>query len=241
VGLVGVLGQGNLGNDGSLEAVLAYLDAEHPDAILDFLCTGTDQMMARYGVPETRLRWYNTQTQRAPGVTVFAAKSLMVPLGMIVDAFRIGTWVRCHDVLMVPGMGVIETSLRLRSWHTHTQMFLVSAFGRLFGTKVALVSVGPNDIRQPLARRLVTAAARLAYYRSFRDTFPRDAMRRMGLNTSGDAVYPDLAFALPTPRDVPVVVGMAGVGVMDCHGSNDDRRQAGHEHTRTDHFWGEVL
>ena len=56
VGLVGLLGQGNLGNDGSLEAVLAYLDAEHPDAILDFLCTGTDQMMARYAVSATRLR-----------------------------------------------------------------------------------------------------------------------------------------------------------------------------------------
>jgi polysaccharide pyruvyl transferase WcaK-like protein len=153
VGLVGLLGQGNLGNDGSLEAVLAYLDAEHPDAILDFLCTGTDQMMARYGVPETRLRWYNTQTQRAPGVTAVAAKSLMVPLGMIVDAFRIGTWVRRHDVVMVPGMGVIETSLPLRSWHIPYSMFLVSAFGRLFGTKVALVSVGANDIRQPLAHR----------------------------------------------------------------------------------------
>jgi hypothetical protein len=34
---------------------------------------------------------------------------------------------------------------------------------------------------------------------------------------------------------------MVGVGVMDYHGSNDDRRQAGHEHTRTDPFWGEVL
>lgn len=112
---------------------------------------------------------------------------------------------------------------------------------RLFGRKVALVSVGANDIRQPLARRLVTAAARLAYYRSFRDTFPRDAMRRMDLNTSGDAVYPDLAFALPTPRDVPVVVGMVGVGVMDYHRSDDVHRQAGHEHTRTDPFWGEVL
>ena len=200
VGLVGVLGQGNLGNDGSLEAVLAYLDAEHPDAILDFLCTGTDQMMARYGVPATRLRWY-TQTQRAPGVTALAEKSLMVPLGMIVDAFRIGTWVRRHDVVMVPGMGVLETSLPLRSWHTPYSLFLVSAFGRMFGTKVALVSVGANEIRQPLARRLVIAAARLAYYRSFRDSFSRDAMRRMGLNTSGDAVYPDLAFALPTPRE----------------------------------------
>ncbi len=173
VDLVGLLGQGNLGNDGSLEAVFAYLGAEHPHAILDFLCTGTDQMMARYGVPATRLRWYNTQTQRAPGMTALAAKSLMVPLGMIVDAFRIGTWVRRHDVVMVPGMGVLETSLPLRSWHTPYSMFLVCAFGRLFGTKVALVSLGANDIRQPLARRLVTAAARLAYYRSFRDTFSR--------------------------------------------------------------------
>lgn len=118
VGLVGLLGQGDLGYDGSLEAVLAYLGAEHPHAILDFLCTGTDQMMARYGVPATRLRWYNTQTQRAPGMTALAAKSLMVPLGMIVDAFRIGTWVRRHDIVRVPGMGVLETSLPLRSWHT---------------------------------------------------------------------------------------------------------------------------
>jgi polysaccharide pyruvyl transferase WcaK-like protein len=230
VGLVGLLGQGNLGNDGSLEAVLAYLGAEHPRAILDFLCTGTDQMMARYGVPAIRLRWYNTQTQRPPGMTAFAAKSVMVPLGMIVDAFRIGTWVRRHDIVMVPGMGVLETSLPLRSWHTPYSMFLVAAFGRIFGTKVALVSVGATDIRQPLARRLVTATARLAYYRSFRDSFSRDAMRRMGLDTSGDAVYPDLAFALPTPRDVPVVAGMVGVGVMDYHGSNDDRRQADQLH-----------
>jgi hypothetical protein len=118
VGLVGLLGQGNLGTDGSLEAELAYLDAEHPDAILDFLSTGTGQMMARYGVLTTRLRWYNTQTQRALGVTAPTAKSLMVPLGIIVDAFRIGTWVRRHDVVMVPGLGVLETSLPLRSWHT---------------------------------------------------------------------------------------------------------------------------
>ena len=230
VGLVGLLGQGNLGNDGSLEAVLAYLGAEHPDAIWDFLCTGTNQMMARYGVPATRLRWFSTETQGVPSMTALAAKSLKVPLGMAIDAFRIGTWVHRHDVVIVPGMGVLEAALPLRPWHTPYSMFLVSAFGRLFGTKVALVSVGANDIRQPLARRLVTAAARLAYYRSYRDTFSRDAMRRMGLNTSKDAVYPDLAFSLPTPRDVPVIAGMVGVGVMDYHGSNDDRQQADQLH-----------
>ena len=230
VGLVGLLGQGNVGNDGSLEAVLAYLGAEHPDAILDFLCTGTDQIIARYGVPATRLRWYNRQTRGPAGITVLAERSLKVPLGMIIDAFRIGTWVRRHDVVIVPGMGVLETSQPLRSWHFPYSIFLISAFSRVFGTKVALVSVGATDIRQPLARHLVTTAVRLTYYRSFRDTVSKDAMRRMGLDTSGDAVYPDLAFALPAPRDVPVVAGMVGVGIMDYNGSNDERRQADQLH-----------
>jgi polysaccharide pyruvyl transferase WcaK-like protein len=48
----------------------------------------------------------------------------------------------------------------------------------------------------------------------------------MGLDTSGDAVYPDLAFFLPTPRDNPSAAGTVGVGVMDYSGGNDDRREA---------------
>ena len=144
VGLVGLLGAGNLGNDGSMEAILAYLDEEQPDAILDFLCSGADQLTSRYGVPATRLRWYNRQTQGAASVTALAAKSLKVPLGMIIDAFRTASWVRRHDVVIVPGMGVLEATLPLRPWHTPYSMFLVCAFGRLFGTKVALVSVGAN-------------------------------------------------------------------------------------------------
>ncbi len=224
------MGAGNLGNDGSLEAVLAYLGKEHPDAILDCLCSGPDQLTARYGLPATRLRWYSTEVHGTPGMRALAAKSLKVPLGIVVDAFCTASWVRRHDVVIVPGMGVLEASLPLRPWHTPYSMFLVCASGRLFGTKVALLNVGANDIRQRLTRRLITAAARLAYYRSYRDTFSRDAMARMGLDTSGDLVYPDLAFSLPTPSGAPVVVGAVGVGIMDYHGSNDDRQQADQLH-----------
>ena len=149
---------------------------------------------------------------------------------MIIDAFRTASWVRRHDVVIVPGMGVLEATLPLRPWHTPYSMFLLCASGRLFRTKVALVCVGANVIHQWLTRRLITAAARLAYYRSYRDTFARDAIQRMGLDTSGDAVYPDLAFALPTPRGTPVIAGTVGVGVMNYHGGNDDRRQADEIH-----------
>jgi polysaccharide pyruvyl transferase WcaK-like protein len=106
-------------------------------------------------------------------------------------------------------------------------MLVLCASGRLFRTKVALVSVGANVIHQRLTRRLVTAAARRAHYRSFRDAVSRDAMRRMGLDTSGDAVYADLAFSLPTPHGEPGHSQTVGVGVMDYSGGNDDRRKSG--------------
>ena len=42
VGLFGLLGTGNIGNDASMEAVLRYLRAEHSDAILDTMCRGPE-------------------------------------------------------------------------------------------------------------------------------------------------------------------------------------------------------
>ena len=225
VGFCGLLGAGNLGNDGSLEAMLAYLRAEHPDAIVDCLSTEPDQVTALYGVPAAQLRWYQTDHETVPIV-----KCVKVPMAMIIDAFRTASWVRRHDVVIVPGMGVLEATVPIRPWHIPYSIFLLCASGRLFGTKVALVCVGANVIRQRLTRRVITAAARLAYYRSYRDTFTRDAMRQMGLDTSGDAVYPDLAFALPTPRGAPADAGSVGVGVMDYHGGNDDRRRADELH-----------
>jgi polysaccharide pyruvyl transferase WcaK-like protein len=56
-------------------------------------------------------------------------------------------------------------------------------------------------------------------------------MRAMGVDTARDEVYPDLAFALPTPRasapsDPSAPPGPVCVGVMDFHGGNDDRARA---------------
>ena len=96
-------------------------------------------------------------------------------------------------------MGVLETTLPLRPWQFPYDMLMLSASGAVFRTKVALVSVGANVSRERLTRWLFTSAARLAWYRSYRDTLSRDAMRQQGLDTTGDHVYPDLAFGLPVP------------------------------------------
>ncbi|GHI04218.1 hypothetical protein AQI88_35570 [Streptomyces cellostaticus] len=230
VGVFGLLGSGNLGNDGSLEAVLGYLRSEHPEAVVDALCGGPEAVTTRFGIPATRLHWYRGEYRTASRAGAVAAKGL----GKLVDVYRTAAWVRRHDVVIVPGMGVLEATLPLRPWGFPYSLFLLCASGRLLRTRVALVSVGAAEIGNRPTRALVRWSARLAAYRSYRDAPSRDAMRAMGVDTARDEVYPDLAFALPTPRaSAPSgSPGLVCLGVMDFHGGNDDRTRAEEIHRR---------
>ena len=222
MGLFGKLGSGNIGNDASMEAVLEYLRSDHPDVIVDVMCTGPGSVTDRYGIPATPLFWYHQHAQAHSGLLSIVLKVM----GKGIDVFRTAAWVRRHDVVIVPGMGVLETSLPLPTWEFPYAMFLLGVSSRLFGTRVALVSVGAGVINRRLPRWLFNTAARCAYYRSFRNTGSRDAMRQRGLDTTRDHVYPDLAFALPTPAFHPGDPQVVCVGVMEYHGSNDDREHA---------------
>lgn len=230
VGVFGLLGSGNLGNDGSLEAVLGYLRTEQPEAVVDALCGGPEVVATRYRIPATRLHWYRGEYRTASRAGAIAVKGL----GKLVDVFRTAAWVRRHDVVIVPGMGVLEATLPLRPWGFPYSLFLLCASGRVFGTRIALVGVGAAAIGDRPTRTLVHWSARLAAYRSYRDAPSRDAMRAMGVDTARDGVYPDLAFALPTPPpNAPSgPPGRVCVGVMDFHGGNDDRARAEEIHRR---------
>lgn len=227
VGFFGLLGSGNFGNDGSFEAVLGFLRAEHPDAVLDARCAGPERVTSRYAIPATALHWYDTRARSTSGTASPVAKVL----GKVLDAFRTLSWVRRHDVVIVPGMGVLEATLPLRPWGFPYALFLLCASGRLVGTRVALVSVGADVVHDRPTRWLITAAARLAHYRSYRDALSRDAMQRMGADTTRDEVYPDLAFALPVPPVADGVEGIVGVGLMAYYGGNGDRGRAEEIHT----------
>ena len=227
VGLFGLLGAGNIGNDASMEVILRYLKADHPDAILDAMCAGPDNVKERHGVAAIPMGWYQKYQEQASGVTAIGLKAL----GKGVDAFRTASWVRQHDVVIVPGAGVLETSLPVPPWKMPYAMFLLCASGKLFGTKVALVGVGATAVNQRLTRLLFNSTARLAFYRSYRDNQSRDQMRQQGLDVTRDHVYPDLVFATQVPPyDDPGDPQTVAVGVMDYKGSNDDRRQADEIH-----------
>lgn len=222
IGLFGYLGSGNVGNDASMESALGYLRSAHPDAIIDAMCTGPDRLRRVYGLDAIPLYWYLKHEHRF----FLAATAPIKGLGKVIDIVRIARWVRDHDVVIVPGMGVLETTLPLRALGAPFAMFLLCVSGRLSRTKVALVSVGANVIKQPLIRWLCRSAARLACYVSYRDAGSLRAMPRRGTCMARPRVCPDLAFGIPARSQEPGDAMVVGVGVMDFHGTNDNRGQA---------------
>lgn len=227
VGLFGLIGSGNSGNDASTEAVLAYLRTAHPEVIVDAMCGGPEPVRTRYGIDGVPIFWYQKFEQRKTAMP----RVLLKILGKGVDTFRTAQWVRRHDAVIVPGAGALETTLPQRAWSYPYSLFVLSLSGKVFRTKVALVSVGADEINKRVTRWLSNSTARLAYYRSYRDSFSRERMRKRGIDTAADRVYPDLAFGVPTPPYTPGDPQVVGVGVMAYHGGNDDRKQADQIHS----------
>jgi polysaccharide pyruvyl transferase WcaK-like protein len=228
VGLFGLLGSGNSGNDASMETVLAYLREAHPESVVDALCGGPEHVQASYGIGAAPLYWYSEPARRRPGVPA----ALLKVLGKGIDTVRIAAWVRRHDAVIVPGAGALETTLPQKAWGFPYVLLVLAASGRLFGTKVALVSVGADVINKRANRWVSNATARLVSYRSYRDAYSRDAMLRRGIDTSSDRVYPDLVFGVPTPPYQAGDPQLVGLGVMAYYGGNDDRKRAAQIHSR---------
>ncbi|GAB3927613.1 polysaccharide pyruvyl transferase family protein [Kribbella albertanoniae] len=226
IGLFGRLGSGNIGNDATLEAVLAYLKAERPDAVLDSLCSGPKRVTERYGVPAAQLGWLDgVGPVRGPKPIRLALTLGRIVAGSLIDTWRIMSWVRRHDVVIVPGMGVLESTLPQRPWELPWTQFVMSLSGKLFGVKVAFVSVGANVVRERATGWLLARSAKLAYYRSFRDEQSLGAAQKMRMAGQSDHVYPDLVFALPSPPIAPAGDSV-GVGVMAYSGGTEERADA---------------
>jgi polysaccharide pyruvyl transferase WcaK-like protein len=220
VGLFGLLGSGNIGNDASTDALMTYLHSECPDAVIDAMCMGWEQLRDRYDIATIPFQWQ--QLHQRPGASGTGLKVL----GKFIDIFRTLSWVRKHDAVFIPGMGIMDATLPLNPWGVPYALFLLALCARLTRTKVILISAGAAPARRPLTRWLYTRAARMATYRSFRDVDSREVMRRQGLNTSADKIYPDLVFSVPVEH-LPADPDLVAVGVMAYHGSNEDRHRAG--------------
>ena len=157
-----------------------------------------------------------------------ALSALRVALGLWIDAWRTASWAtaRCGHRAW---NGDTRGKPQIRPWQEPYSLFLLTLFGRLFRTKVAMVGVGASAIPLRSSRWLLTKTTRLAHYVSYRDEYSRQAMRRMGVRRTHEPVFPDLVFSLPTPES-SVPLRSVAVGVMAYWGSVADR---GRRHGRS--------
>lgn len=217
IALFGGFGIGNFGNDASLEATLSYLRTERPDAELSCICSNPETTAANFGLPTF------PTSQRPKGLW------RMVDLALLrlprVLANWIYTWrlLSRFDVLLVAGTGVFDDFRDSPlGWPSRLLRWCVAS--RLRGVRVAFLSVGAGPILSPISRFLMKQAARLAQHRSYRDAESRTFMQSIGVDETGSAVLPDLAFLLPAPphpqkpADARLTVG---VGIMNYRGWRD--------------------
>jgi polysaccharide pyruvyl transferase WcaK-like protein len=216
IALFGLFGCGNLGNDGSLEAMVGFLRRERPEAELSSICREPDAVRQAFGIETLPIRWNGP----AHGLSGRLNRLFLKIPGKLADFALAFGHVRKADVMVIPGTGILDDFGERPSGVPYDILkWCVAA--RLAGTRIAFVSIGAGPIRNRLSRFLMTSAARLAHYRSYRDHQSRDFMEGVGFDTRGDAVYPDLAFALPAPVPSPHSPSgplRVGVGVMAYRG-----------------------
>ena len=88
--------------------------------------------------------------------------------------------VRKVDIMIIPGTGILD-DFGERPLGMPFDIFKWCLAARIAGARIAFVSIGAGPIGHPLSRWLMTAAARLAHYRSYRDAISRDFMDRRRL------------------------------------------------------------
>jgi len=196
----GNFGTSNWGNECTLQAIVQSIRARVPGVELAGICSIPADTARRHGV----VAW--PISERRLAITEGTATPPRSRAGRLAARLR-DEWrdwrltlqrARSVDAVVMAGTGML-TDDGEGSFGLPYEMFRWALAAKVQGRRVAFVSVGVEPIRRPLTRWFIGAALRLADFRSYRDQRSKDNLRRIGLGSDDDAVYPDLAFSLPHP------------------------------------------
>lgn len=235
IAFLGLFGGTNLGNEATLNAVLANLREKLSDVEIHCISPKGSPVRELHGaelidldpMPISRFLW----RIRQPVLRSYLYRALQV-LSEPLRRRRARAHLRNIDLLVVPGTGIaddfgqgpLDLPLHLYRW---------SSTARQVGVPTYFVSIGAGPVNHWLSRLLIRKALAFANYRSYRDLASRTFACELGLEIAKDSIMPDLAFSLPR-RDAtadkpahwpPRVIGL---GVMAYHGWNESE-QTGQE------------
>lgn len=221
IGLLGLIGCGNTGNDGSFEAMLAFLRRARPDARLVCICSAPDDVERIYRITSLPI----SMPMPAGGVVRFLDRLLLGLPRRVMNGLHAVRHLRTLDVVVVPGTGILD-DFGTGPFGMPLALFTWCVAARICGTKVGFVSIGAGPVHHRISRWLYRASMRAAHYRSYRDTLSKDFLIGIGFPAHDDPVYPDLAFTLAAPPCVPADDDglTVGVGIMAYYGWRNDSR-----------------
>ena len=202
IGLYGHFGAGNLGNECTLQAAIEQTLQCWPGAEVTCFCTNPQDVRIRHGIaalPSEAVTNTTTETP-LPSQSRGGLARLMrivfkrIPLELLHWSKSLRE-VRRTDVLIVAGTGIIADYMTgPLGWPD--DIFKFSTLAALCRVKLAFLSVGVGLIHHPLSRWFFKKSLALASHRSYRDVASRQYLDKIGFNTGGDQVCPDLVFGL---------------------------------------------
>jgi len=223
IAVFGVFGQGNFGNEATLQVILYHLRRLVPDAEVTCICTGPENVAATYNIEAVPIDGNLVQPWTVRNPLARLVRKLLI--GIPVELYR---WLKGFmtlwgtDVLIIPGTGLLTDAYGLRDWGPYG-VFKWSVIAKLCRCKLFFVSVGAGPIYGAIGKCLVKSALSLANFRSYRDESTMQYVRDIGFRADDDLVHPDLAFSLPDAL-IPHENGktrrrtVVGLGLMEYAG-----------------------
>lgn len=196
---MGLFGQGNLGNEMTLQAILHNLHQYYPEAEVNCVCTGPEAVRTIHNIPAVQMEGGKPIKQKGfhKSFVVRLIRKLFIriptELCRWVEAYR---HLKGTDKLIIPGTQFLSDNLcGPFGWPYLT--FKWTAMAKIRRCKILFVSVGVGPLRHPLSRFFVKSSLWFADYRSYRDDLSKKYVHSIGFIHTGDKIYPDLAFSLP--------------------------------------------
>ena len=224
---LGLFGQQNLGNDCTLQAMIYNVRKYFSDAEFKCICTGPEDTSKRHNISTFPMEVTSRKVLSGKNNTLLKLlrKVLVRITKEVLHGVRGFNALKGSEVLIAPGTGLlVDHTTGFRGYPYH--VFKWSLIAKMCRCKLLIVSIGAGPIYHWLSRWLIRFALSRADYRSYRDSYSKQYIERIGFETNSDRVFPDLAFSLPEAMMVELDHReserlVIGVGVVDYCGQND--------------------
>ncbi len=205
IGLFGLFGVRNLGNEATLAATVAALRARDPSLRLVLVSAPP---AANAGLPEfagqidpdllpVMHRPWRLVPSRWKARWGAFVQWLTEPLRRRMTKHR----ARELDLLLVAGTGIADDFWQ-GPFDVPHQIARWCTVVNENGGAVRFASVGAGPVAHPRSRRYFHAALQAADYRSYREHSSKKFAREIGIAADADRVLPDMVFSLPIPPEV---------------------------------------